>query len=66
MLFEKFMFKKIEVWAVLLMMVFLVVGFLLFAGLVRHYLREGATQSGFGYVVERIAAFPSAVKGVFF
>lgn len=64
MFIEKVMFKKVELWLVILLMLLAVIGALLFGGAVRHYLRGGQLLGGFGPMVESIAGFPATVRDV--
>ena len=61
---EKFLFKKVETWFVLILVIIGVVGALLFGWAVRHYHLGGARLGQLGPVVESFAAFPATVRDV--
>lgn len=52
-MFEKFLFKKIEIWLVLIILLLFFIGTILYGGLVRSYLIAG---NRFGFIGE-IAIF---------
>lgn len=65
---EKILFKKIELWIVLLLMIFGVVGTIVFGWSVRLQTMTNGDNSrlgAFGPVVEKIAALPTTIRDIF-
>lgn len=59
---EKFLFKKVEMWFVLILAMVGIVGSLLFAGAVRSYNRNGDQRVGsLGPTIEAISSIPSKI-----
>jgi hypothetical protein len=63
---EKFLFKKVEMWFVLILAMVGIIGSLLFAGAVRHafLFDDGGKLGKLAPVVESIAAFPATVRDI--
>jgi hypothetical protein len=62
---ERFLFKKVEVWVVLLLFLAGLLGALFLAAAARHYQMGGMRLGRLGPVVDSIAAFPSTAYGAF-
>ncbi|WP_169740949.1 arylsulfotransferase family protein [Methylomicrobium agile] len=60
---EEFLFKKIEVWIVVLLGIFGVAGTVFFGAAVRYY-HEGGNSGQFGAWADTIAAIPSTAKTI--
>lgn len=65
-MFEKFLFKKIELWIFFVFAIIAITVVILFGAAVLHYKNGGSRLGRLGPVVESIAAFPSVVKTVLY
>jgi hypothetical protein len=61
---ESFLFKKIEVWVLILVFIMGIVFSVIFGSAVRHQLQGGKMLGQFGYYIESIASFPQMVRDV--
>jgi hypothetical protein len=61
---ERFFFKKLDLWVVLLVAMLLAICAWLFAAMVRHYYTGGDRLGSVGPIISEIAAFPATAKNV--
>ncbi len=59
---ERILFKKIELWIVLLLVIIAAIITILFGWSVRHYQKGGQRLGSLGHVVESIATFPTTAR----
>ena len=58
---EKFLFKKISLWTVLLLIIFGLIGLSIFSSMVRHVSKGGLLLGKWSPIIEEVAKFPGKV-----